>query len=69
MRQGLRSRPQGEGIAAHHPGAVSGKVSPPDGGKTEADEEDHRRARQKPDAIEEWSITIDGRIELGQPEA
>ena len=65
MGEGLRTGAEAEGIATHHPGAVVGEVTPEDGSKAEAYEQEHGRTRQKPDAVEHWAVTIDGRIELG----
>ena len=60
---------EAEGITAHHPGAVGRDVAPQDGSKAEAYEQDHRRTRQKPDGVKDRAVTIDGRIELGHPQA
>jgi len=58
MGQRLCAGPEADRIAAHHPRAVPGDVAPPDGGKTEADEQDHRRARHQPDDIKKRAVVV-----------
>ena len=69
MGQGLRTRAEAEGIGAHHPGTVARDVASQDGGKAEAYKQEHCRTHQKPNGVKERAVTIDGRIEVGQPQA
>ena len=69
MGQRLCARPEADRIATHHPGAVPGNVPTADSGKTEADEQDHRRAHHHPDDIKKRAVVVDGWIELSHPQA
>ncbi len=68
MGQHLCAGPEAHRIATHHPAAVPGDVPTADGGKTEADEQDHRRAHHHPDDIKKRAVVVYRGIELGQPQ-
>ena len=70
MGQRLCAGPEADRIATHHPGAVRGDVptTTDDGGKTKADEQDHRRARHHADGIEKRAVVVDRGIELRHPQ-
>lgn len=69
MCQDLRIHPDGERIAAHHPGAMMRKVAPADSSKAAIDEQYQRRTHQQPQGVKGRAVIFDRRIELGHPQA